>query len=200
MDRDAGKLSLSSPINFSLNTTCLESWEKRCRELVSIASHADLFSSAAFQNLRQETLNPKALQRLLEAVSKTTRHSIALAMSLGTEMLLSRRDAVLSTSPVLLDHSKTKLRAAPLNITSLFGDHIVEVAQSDLTDQQHRLMAGVSSKKPSIKTQGPAMTPSSSKQSKNRNQRSKKRQFSASNDTPKPDANSIEMGIIGLHK
>ena len=48
----------------------------------------------------------------------------------------------------------------------------------------------VRSKKPSIKTQGPAMTPSSSKQSKNRNQRSKKRQFSASNDTPKPDANS----------
>lgn len=190
LDRDAGKLSLSSPINFSLNTTRLESWEKRCRELVSIASHADLFSSAAFQNLRQETLNPQALQRLLEAVGKTTRHSIALAMSLATEMLLSRRDAVLSTSPVLLDHSKTKLRAAPLNSTSLFGDRIVEVAQSDLTDQQHRLMAGVSSKKPSIKNQGPTMTPSSSKQSKNRNQRSKKRQFSASNDTPKPDTNS----------
>lgn len=190
LDRDAGKLSLSSPINFSLNTTRLESWEKRCRELVSIASHADLFSSAAFQNLRQETLNPQALQRLLEAVGKTTRHSIALAMSLATEMLVSRRDAVLSTSPVLLDHSKTKLRAAPLNSTSLFGDRIVEVAQSDLTDQQHRLMAGVSSKKPSIKNQGPAMTPSSSKQSKNRNQRSKKRQFSASNDTPRPDTNS----------
>ena len=28
LDRDAGKLSLSSPINFSLNTTRLESWEK----------------------------------------------------------------------------------------------------------------------------------------------------------------------------
>lgn len=183
LDRDAGKLSLTSPTNSSLTTTRLESWERRCRELVSIASHADLFSSAAYQNLRQETLSPQALQRLLEAVGKTTRHSIALAMSLATEMLISRRDAVLSTSSVLLDHSKAKLRTAPLNGTSLFGGRIADVAQTDLTDQQHRLMAGVSSKKPAIKNQGSVPISNSSKP-KNRNQRSKKRQFNVAKDTP----------------
>lgn len=56
-------------ISLVLPVKNIETWEKRARNLIAVNSHADLFSSAAFQCLHQEPMSVNALSRLLEAVA-----------------------------------------------------------------------------------------------------------------------------------
>lgn len=72
-----------------------------------MVSYEDLFFTAAYQTLLQESLSTLAFQQLPEAMGKQTRHSIALAMSLAKELLIFRRDAVLASFSVLLNPSRT---------------------------------------------------------------------------------------------
>ena len=73
-------------------------WENIARKLVAINSHADLFSSAAYLCMQQQTMSIQALSRLSEAVAKSIRHATAMSTILAMEILQARRDAVLDSS------------------------------------------------------------------------------------------------------
>ena len=65
----------------------METWEKRAGSLVAVNSHADLFSSVAYQCLHEEFMSVSALSRLLEAIAKSVRDATALATILAVESL-----------------------------------------------------------------------------------------------------------------
>ena len=143
VDADASKVGITAGSNVVVPVKVLEALEAKMRSLVTMASHADLFSAASFQLLSEPELSPLALQRLLQAVSRTSRHSLALLLASASDICQLRRDAALDTTTILLEHSKAKLRAAPLNSAELFGGLIGEVATQDLTDHQIRALSGV---------------------------------------------------------
>ena len=68
------------------------------KESSQISSHADLFSSAAYLCIQQESMSVTALSRLLEAVTKSIRHLTAMSTILATELFQARRDAATTTS------------------------------------------------------------------------------------------------------
>ena len=69
---------------------------KRARNLVAVDSHADLFASAAYQCLHQESMSVNALSRLLEAMSKSIKHATTLSTILAIELLYARRDSAIT--------------------------------------------------------------------------------------------------------
>ena len=72
----------------------LEFWVKRAGGFV-------LFGSIFMPPAR---VSP-CLSRLLEAVAKSIRHSVAMITILATEVFQARRDAAIATSKLLLDNS-----------------------------------------------------------------------------------------------
>ena len=82
--------------------------------------------------------------RLLEAVAKSIRHSVALSTILATELFQARRNAATATSKLLLENSGYELRNAPINAKSLLGNKIKEVAKSNYEAQQQRFLASSS--------------------------------------------------------
>ena len=109
LEPDALLLDISTRGRCSVPGKNLEFWEKRARKLVAINSHADLFSSAAYLCLQQESMSVMALSRLLEAVAKSIRHSVAMSTILATELFQARRDAAIATSKLLLENSGYEL-------------------------------------------------------------------------------------------
>ena len=107
----------------------LEVWEKSL-QISGVNSHADLFSSAAYLCLQQESISVTALSRLLEAVAKSIKHAMAMSTILATELFQARWDATLATSKLLLENSSYELRNAPINAKSLFDNKIKEVAKA----------------------------------------------------------------------
>ena len=83
LEADASLLDLSNKGRYSISAKNLEVWEKRAHKLIAINSHADLFSSAAYLCLQQESMSVVALSRLLEAVAKSIKHAIAMYISYG---------------------------------------------------------------------------------------------------------------------
>ena len=71
LESDASQLDMSGKGKYSVPIRNLEFWEKRACRLVAINLHADLFSSAAYLCLQQESMSVNALSRLLEAVAKS---------------------------------------------------------------------------------------------------------------------------------
>ena len=114
----------------------IEIWGKR-----AINSHADLFSSAAYLCMQQQTMSVPALSRLLEAVAKSIKHATAISTILATEIFQARRDALLATSKLLLDNSNHGLQNAPINSKTLFGNKIKEVTKGNFEAQQQRFLA-----------------------------------------------------------
>ena len=136
-------LDLSNKGRANIPVKNLEAQEKKARKLVSINSHADLFSSAAF--LQQQSMSVTALSRLLEAVAKSIRHATAMSTLLMTEIFQARRDAALASSKfLLLDNSCYELRNAPINSKTLFDDRIKDVAKSNYGAQQQRFLTSTS--------------------------------------------------------
>ena len=111
---------------------------------MAINSHADLFSLAAYLCLQQESMSVPAPSRLLEAVAKSIRLSVAMSTFLATELFQARREAAIATSKLLLDNSGYKLWNAPINAKTLFGYKIKEVAKSNYGTQQQRFLASSS--------------------------------------------------------
>ena len=70
LEADSSLLDLSNKGRASVPIKNLEAWEKKARKLVAINAHADLFSSAAFLYLQQQSMSVTALSRLLEAIAK----------------------------------------------------------------------------------------------------------------------------------
>ena len=144
LEADASLLDISNEGRASIPLKNLEAWERKARKLVSINSHADLFSSAAFLSLQQESMSVAALSRLLEAVSKSIKHATAMSTLLTTELFQARRDAALALSKLLLDNSTYELRNAHVNSKSLFDGRIKEIAKSNFEAQQERFLASTS--------------------------------------------------------
>ena len=69
LEVDTSLLDLSNKGRDSVPIKNLEAWEKKVRKLIAINSHADLFSSATFLCLQQQSVSVTALSRLLEAVA-----------------------------------------------------------------------------------------------------------------------------------
>ena len=67
----------------------------------------DLFSSAAYLCLQQESMSVAALTRLLEAVAKSIRHSVAMSTILATKLFQASCDAAIATSKLLLETTVT---------------------------------------------------------------------------------------------
>ena len=144
LEADASLLDISNKGRASIPLKNLEAWERKARKLVSINSHADLFSSAAFLSLQQESMSVAALYRLLEAVAKSIKHATAMSTLLTTELFQARRDAALASSKLLLDNSTYELRNAPINSKSVFDGRIKEIAKSYFEAQQQRFLASTS--------------------------------------------------------
>ena len=106
LEADSSLLDLSYKGRASIPIKNLEAWEKKARKLIAINSHADLFSSAAFLCLQQESMSVTALSRLLEAVAKSIKHTTAMSTILTTEIFQVRRDAALASSKLLMDNSR----------------------------------------------------------------------------------------------
>ena len=105
--------------------------ETKARLLVCITSNVDL--ALALRNLLKEpSMSLSALNRLLEAVSKASRHAMTVCLSLLVELLHIHRDSALTSATGLLDQSKSLLRAVPLSATTLFGGLVTRVAEHDL--------------------------------------------------------------------
>ena len=109
---------------------------KRPHCLVTINSHADLFSSAAYQCLYQESMSVNALPRLLEEVAKSIKHATAMSTILAIELFHDRRDAAIASLKIILDQSSHALRNAPINSQLLFDNKIKDMAKSNLEAQQ----------------------------------------------------------------
>ena len=60
---------------------------------MAINLHADLFSSAAYLCLQQESMSVNALSRLLEAVAKSIKHATAMSTILAVELFQARHEA-----------------------------------------------------------------------------------------------------------
>ena len=136
LEADASLLDISNKGRASIPLKNLEAWERKARKLVSINSHADLFSSAAFLSLQQESMS--------KAVAKSIKHATAMSTLLTTELFQARRDAALASSKLLLDNSTYELRNAPINSKSLFEGRIKEIAKSNFEAQQQRFLASTS--------------------------------------------------------
>ena len=124
LESDASLLNLSSKGRCSIPVRNIETWEKRARKLIAINSHEDLFPSAAYLCLQQQTMSVQALSRLLEAVAKSIKHTTAMSMILAMKIFQARRDAALDTSKLLLENSSYELCNAPINSKTLFGNKI----------------------------------------------------------------------------
>ena len=115
--------------------------KKRARKLVAINSHVDLFSSAAYLCMQQQTMSTQALSRLLEAVAKSIRHATAMSTILAMEILQARRDVVIDSSKVLLENSCQELQNSPINSKTSFSSRIKEVAKTNFEAQQQKFLA-----------------------------------------------------------
>ena len=98
LELEVSLLDLSSKRKYSIPMKNIEIWEKRTCKLIAINSHVDLFSSAAYLCMQQQTMSVPALSRLLEAVAKSVKHATAMSTILATEIFQTRHDAVLATS------------------------------------------------------------------------------------------------------
>ena len=143
LEADASLLDTYNKGRASIPLKNLEAWERKARKL-SINSHADLFSSAAFLSLQQESMSGVALSRRLEAVAKSIKHATAMSSLLTTELFQARRDAALASSKLLRDNSTYELRNAPINSKPLFDGRIKEIAKSNFEAQQQRFLASTS--------------------------------------------------------
>ena len=144
LEADASLLDISNKGRASIPLKNLEAWERKARKLVSINSHADLFSSAAFLCLQQESMSVAALSRLLEAVAKSIKHATAMSTLLTTKIFQARRNTALASSKLLLDNSSFELRNTPINSKTLFDGRIKEIAKSNFEAQQQRFLASTS--------------------------------------------------------
>ena len=83
LESEASLLDMSSRGRYFVPLRKLECWEKTARKLVVINFHADLFSSAAYLCLQQESMSVNILSRLLEAVAISVKHATAMSTILG---------------------------------------------------------------------------------------------------------------------
>ena len=140
LESDASLLDTSSRGRCSVPVRNLEFWEKKARKFMVINPHADLFSSAVYLCLHQESMSVNALK----AVARSIKHTTAMSTILATDLFQARCDAAIATSKLLLENSGNELRNAPINAKFLFDNKIKEIVKSNYEVQQQRFLASSS--------------------------------------------------------
>ena len=144
-EADDSLLDLSNKGRSYIPIKNFEAFEKKARKLIAINSHADLFSSAAYLCLQQESMPVAALSRLLEAAGKSIKHATAMSTILATEIFQAKCDSALANSKLLLENSSDELRNALINSKTLFDGKIKEVAKANYEAKQQRFLVSTSS-------------------------------------------------------
>ena len=149
LDQDASRLDLRTPSSVSISLKTLERWEARFRQLVGIAAYSNAFTAALHTSLKDADSLSQPSLLLLEALNKSSSHSMGVAMASSSEMLRSRREAHIPSSSVLSENARRKLRTVPLASRSLFGGVVGEVAEAEQSDKLRYAAVGSSFRKPS---------------------------------------------------
>ena len=146
LDADAGRLGLSLTGTFPVKISHLEAYEKQARETIKILSHAEVFSYAAFKCLQQEEMDTRVLSKLLESISIAIKDAMSISTVQSLAIQQTRREAAISSaSKPLNDMAKQKLRAAPLNSSSLFGGRIDEIYRENTDSNREDLVNNAAS-------------------------------------------------------
>ena len=85
------------------------------------------------------------VQHLLAALNGCVKHLQAGLMLLSTDILMTRREAVLAQSSSLSSHSKDRLRFAPITHQKLFGNLVGDVIKEEQQDRQLKALSSKSS-------------------------------------------------------
>ena len=154
LDHDASKLNITLSGNSQIPVKNLNLYENQLRDLLRVLSHADIFSYAAYKSLQQESMDPKMLGRILEALATSINHSVSLTSFLTIEIQQARRDiAIRSASKSLSDMAKTRLRSTPFNSDTLFGGRIDEVYKENAESLRNQLVSNtITSSQPRAQT------------------------------------------------
>ncbi len=142
LDDDAQKIGVAKASFPKAPDALLESLDVRARSLVSMASHMDLFLGAAKHAIESE--DSRAVASLLQSSARAAKHVMATALTMSTDIILSKRDATLALSSVLPGQGRDLLRAAPLQGHNLFGDKCAQVASADTAERQSQQLARLS--------------------------------------------------------
>ena len=102
---DSSQIDISCSGRYAVLIKNMKVWGKTAHSLVAINSHADLFSSAAYQCLQQESVSVSVLSRLFEAVAKSDKHATAMSNTLAIQLFQARHDAAIVSFKILFDHS-----------------------------------------------------------------------------------------------
>ena len=146
LDADAGRLGLSLTDAFPVKISHLEAYEKQARETIKILSHAEVFSYAAFKCLQQEEMDTRVLSKLLESISIAIQDAMSISTVQSLAIQQTRREAAISSASKPLNNmAKQKLRAAPLNSSSLFGGRIDEIYRENTDSNREDLVNNAAS-------------------------------------------------------
>ena len=151
LEEDANRLQLSTPKSAPTSFKTLEGWEKTSREVLSMTSVAEWLSASLERQVASELPADRSpqLQTLFSALNGCVKHIQASLMLQSSDILMTRREAVLAQTPALSSHAKDTLRFAPITHKKLFGNRIGEVVKLEHQDKQLKVLSRQSSSRPS---------------------------------------------------
>ena len=141
LDPDANRLDLSLSGSYPVKVSSLQALEGQVRVMISIFSHAEIFSYAAFKCLQSENMDSKVLLEILKSMSMAVD-----AMSLATVQTLSlqqmRREAAIDLAPKgsLTTEAMRKLRLSPFTSKLLFDGTIGAIYKENVTENHEILV------------------------------------------------------------
>ena len=115
--------------------------ERQARNMVTINSYADLFTTALVKALESDNLDAPMLKRLLSSIVSCLKHSSFMAVILTVELLQARTEAAIERSKILTEATKNKLRSFPIFSEFLFGGQVAALQKSNSESQQQSFIA-----------------------------------------------------------
>ena len=151
LEEDANRLQLSTPKSAPTSFKTLEGWEKTSREVLSMTSVAEWLSASLERQVASELPADRSpqLQTLFSALNGCVKHIQASLMLQSSDILMTRREAVLAQTPALSSHAKDTLKFAPITHKKLFGSRIGDVVKLEHQDKQLKVLSRQSSSRPS---------------------------------------------------
>ena len=136
LDSDASRLGIRQPSSLQIPLKHLERWETRSRQLLGVSAYNNAFTAALNSALKNPSeVDPESIKLLLDALNKTSIHSMGLSVCLSAEIFKLRREGHIPPGNALSANSRRKLRSVPLSSDSIFGRTIAEVSQGEKDDR-----------------------------------------------------------------
>ena len=136
LDSDASRLGIRPPSSVSVPLKQLERWETRLRQLLGVASYNNAFTAALNSALKNPSeVDPESTKLLLDALNKSSLHSMGLSLVLAAELFKVRRESHIPSGSSLSANSRRKLRTVPLSADTMFGKTVAEVSQVEKDDR-----------------------------------------------------------------